>query len=714
MHIRGIFLCFFVVSLCSALAKKSKIAVLSTYPPTNCGIAEFTKNMITSLKHVGGPFVGIKVFSIAKEPHTRLPSKTPGISVQQFDLVKEKEKSTLLEIAKLINKKKFAYLFVQHEYGLLHDYNNYSVFLREIHPRTKIFIFIHTGWAYPDFHYRKVMQKIAVKSDYLVALGWKVKKSLEHFYGIPKEKILYFPHGVTISKIKRKKKDHEKVILLMSGIMRPSKGVSEALLALKHLKEENKLENIHLLIVGKDYNNQKMKKDFLAQAKKFSLFDRVKWIYGFHSIKKLTEYHKNADIFLTPFIVDVPTSGSVTFAMACGMPVISTPFGLSGELLEQNISIPEFTACSLKKDLKPGAVTYTKHGAIVPFNNVVSLANAIFRLSSDHTLRKSMGRRNKRKMMNLSWKKVSASMLHFLQKKKLLPPLLPDPYVIHTLKTRGKWNKKIVTLNGEHIAKVPNGAYSLYIDSYLSINALIRKNKISQLTVRAMSYAPIQRELQAEETFLYANARGDLLVPSNFELTKKLKKIQYITPNFAKIISVDINEKVRITTPNLIFTIDVENEEILLNFEEVSKFSSAKGLLGISSIKKFSGYHQNDSFPISTWKFNNWKQNMFSISAEETEKEFWMHKNIYGLPGTIKRNINSLSKTAKISFLSSQKDILSNSPDSNKIKEKILQYWCNPKIHLEISSANQLPSQKTHSLENYVILHLIQEGRKKQ
>ncbi|KAI5191511.1 hypothetical protein NEMIN01_1537 [Nematocida minor] len=705
-----------------AQEKALRLAVLSTYPPTNCGIAEFAKNMCAAiLSHKRN--IEIEIFSTDRKPHIGLPVKMKGTKVHTYEFVRETEVETLREIADRINEGNFDALLVQHELGLLHFYPNYETFLNRIRKETTTFVFVHTGNPYVSYNIREVIQRLAVSADYMVGLGWKVKYALVHCYGIPEHKVLYIPHGVQLAKLKKGKnkkslkivKNKDRTTFLMAGLMRAMKGIYNVLDAMKILKDRGTLGNGFLQIAGKDQEDGALKKHFMNKVREYGLSDKIKWDFGFHSLNKLTRYHLQADIFLAPFTVEVPTSGTISFALSAGMPVIATPFGLSGELLGLPVETPEYSAKSIKDDARGGYVSYTKYGAVVPYKDTVSLANAMEKFIKNKEMCKKMGEAAKKRMAKITWKKVSAVLIDFISKKKEPANMIPNMYKKHLLSSNAGWvGSYAVDLNDSPIGRVPDGAYNLYTDGYLVINALIKENKIVELGARTMVYKKGGRDCLGEETFLYASSHIHPPIRKNSLSEKVTENVQIFSGSDEKkpVLKLGHN-KVLIISPNILATVSMSKEgNVILKILKVSRFTMSKGLLGISILKRFSGFHQETKKKTEEWLIKNWSENVFSTSADSEEQDD-LKGSFYGLPYTMNRNLKRDISHYKEVYAAEYAYILRNTKEGAQIRKEVARQWPHRTIKIKMKSIPTKRSLRKDPLDKYVIKHLVSEGKNK-
>lgn len=691
-------------------AKKLRIAVVSTFPPVNCGIAEFTRNMSESIVEAANNQVEIHVYSTSKDPHRLPPYHSPGIFVKQVEYTQRGEKHVLAQMAAEINRSKYDVLIVQHEDGLMYNHKHFAPFLQLISPAIRTYVFIHSGLSYPDMSRRNEYKKLAAFSDGVVALGWKVKKALRHAYGIRDSKILYFPHGVTTVESRTKRaKDPSKFVVLMSGIMKKEKGTFVAVKALELLRKHGKLGNIQLRIVGRDNTGGRHHRAVTALVHKKGLAAHFHWECRFTSVEELTQEHQLADVFLAPFQGEVPTSGTLTFAMSCGLPVVATPFGMSGELLGLKTRVPEGSAGATSRSQKE-KISYTKYGVVVPHNSVIAVANALRALMVKPVMRSSMGASAKKKLDKITWKKVGRALYTYFRSGQLPKPLLPDPYKKKQYKSACHWTgAKIVDFDQEKAETPENGAYVLYTDPFLVINAEIENGKIASLAVRVYREQPIKRGVKYREAFVYASIKGLPRVLPGSSMTRRVgRRIQIVDPG--KILRAkQTGNTLLIKTPNVSFSVGPGvGRCINLKFHQDNRFGYARGLLGATLMKKYSFPNVTILRP-SAWELPQWDRAAFAGNPKTSVDS--RYKGVfYGAPLTRLTKIQQGKQVQKQYRLS---QLLAPGKEGGALRKSLFQHWGNPRVALRLLIKNTLPEKSLAdlSLEQYLVLDYISRRR---
>ncbi|OAG32507.1 hypothetical protein NEDG_02222 [Nematocida displodere] len=691
----------------SEATPKLKIAVVSTYPPTGCGIAEFTRNMAKSIVQASPENVEIHVYSTSKVPHTAAPALSPGVFVKRIRYTKKREAAALRRMAKEINNGGFDALLVQHEDGLMHNPDHFTSFLQLVSPKIKTYVFIHTGLPYPDMTRRNRYKKLAAYTDGIIALGWKVKKSLRHAYGISDTKVHYFPHGVTTAGGKPKK-NKNKFVVLMGGIMKKDKGTYVAIKALELLKKRRQLGNLVLEIVGKDNKNGQHYRAVMAQVRQKGLSAHIRWTFGFTSLKELTRRHLMADVFLAPFLGEVPTSGTLTFAMSCGLPVVATPFGMSGELLGLNPRVPEGSSGGTSRKEKE-MTSYTNYGAVVPYSSASAVADALHTLMTKPKMRREMGR-NAKKMINMiTWKKVGKSLHTYLVEKNTPPPLLPCPYQNVDYNSTCQWiGENICDFDKEKTTPPQDGAYVLYTDPFVAINGMVQKGKITRLAVRVYQENPTERGAKCNEAFVYASKKKLPIILPGSTMTKKLGgSIQIMDPGNV-LCKTEHKNGLEICTPNVTFLVSPNvGGWINLKFIRDNRFGYARGLLGMSLMKKYS-FPNVTILPHSAWELKDWFGSAFSGNPKTTTQSRYTGL-FYGAPKTPLKAIQQGNQTKEKYQLTK---LLASGKEGGALRKSFVQSLGNPDVSVHLRRGKTPPKKTlaTLSLEQYVVLDYVHDG----
>ncbi|KAI5172292.1 hypothetical protein NEFER03_1406 [Nematocida sp. LUAm3] len=566
-----------------------KLGLFTTYTPGTCGIATFTANMMRGFTQSNENIVPV-VFSIVKT--NPLPERDVlGVKVIDIECFHNKTiRYEFKKMIKAIKRHNLNGLVINHEYYLLGTYTFFEIlfdFLKDID--IPIYTIAHTPVSYPSAERKKHLCKIARLSTKILVMSWKAKHFLHHSYGLPKSKIVYFPHG--IHKIAASKRilralgiPNNRYIIYCDGIIHPEKGISRMVEALNVLKSKNQLGNILFLIAGQSRSPWYMRK-IVNLIERYQLQQHFLWIPRFLTDREMATLHKRANIYLTLFDEVIPTSGTLTYAMYSGDLIISTPYRYAIELL--GIDNDPKTGVNTKrlKNLitEKKAIGYS--GICVPFTNPESLASAVLTLKKDKNLRNRLRSNSKNRTSGYSWKNVSKQLAIFLR-TGVPPTVNKDPYVKTYLPSSCSWKKnRISTFSSTKIQNVESGMYLLYSDSFVAIYAKIILSHIKHISV-------VNRKKKTSlSTKKYK--RVYLELSKNVKLVKRKKNIFYIS------------------TPNIVFVIDTKDKKsISFNVLRENLHGNAKGVLGSTLRQKYD--LSKPSIP--NYKHFQIKQKIFPIS----------------------------------------------------------------------------------------------------
>jgi glycosyltransferase involved in cell wall biosynthesis len=233
---------------------------------------------------------------------------------------------------------------------------------------------------YKPFHHH--IEKAAYSnSNLVIAPSEFSKKTLCEAFGLLEERIKVVPHGVDVSRFAPTEKDSKGISLLFVGELEERKGIRYLIEAFGSII--NIHEDIELILVGKGTQELELKQ----LTRKLNLEKHIKfagYVDGWSN--EITDYYNSADIFVFPSLKE--GFGMVLVeAMACGLPVIST----------NTSAIPEVVGDA---------------GILVEPRNPRVLADAIIRLIEDIGLRKRLGKKGRRRVVEeFTWDIVTDKIL---------------------------------------------------------------------------------------------------------------------------------------------------------------------------------------------------------------------------------------------------------------------------------------------------------------
>ena len=167
------------------------IACLSTYPPRECGIATFSRDLIAAYNNLYLPQAEMRVVAMqAPGASLRYPKNLLGIIDQN------NPKSYLKAASKLNNNNHVKLVNIQHEFGIFGGvWGEYlELFLKELNK--PVVITLHTVLPNPEAVVLKRMATLENFASGVIVMTNRAKQILLSDYSFPEAGITVIPHGV--------------------------------------------------------------------------------------------------------------------------------------------------------------------------------------------------------------------------------------------------------------------------------------------------------------------------------------------------------------------------------------------------------------------------------------------------------------------------------------------------------------------------------------
>lgn len=316
-----------------------QVAYVSTFLPQKCGIATFTYNLRQNVQKARHDALNDTVVVI----------KDPSVSYKQDSFFKwsiEREKRRdYVKAAEAINASPVAVVSLQHEFGIFGgEAGNYILdFIR--HLKKPLVTTFHTVFNKPLPPYEPVQREIAARSDRIVVMNHKAVGYLMHSFAIPKDKIMYIPHGTPIPDLTERSafRDQlgwsQRAVVMTFGFISRNKGIEQIIRALPEVAR--KVPNVLYVIAGQTHPNirkqegETYRNELETMIDQLGMQDHVLMINQFLSDRDLVRYITASDLYVTPYPgLDQITSGTLAYAVGLGRPVLTTPYRHAQDLLK--------------------------------------------------------------------------------------------------------------------------------------------------------------------------------------------------------------------------------------------------------------------------------------------------------------------------------------------------------------------------------------------
>lgn len=516
---------------------KSWIVCLTTFPPRQCGIATFSTDLTNAINQIFELSVKSKIvaMNLTEVSHFLYSDKVI------FQISQPREEDYVNAANKLNQLKEVKIVSIQHEFGIFGGkYGSYLLlFMKKL--QKPIVTTFHAVLPAPDEKMRNIVQTIMKYSKGIIVMTHSSKEILKNDYGLDPDQIQVIPHGIhhvpyrTSEHAKSALNVSGKLILSTFGFLSPGKGVEYVIEALPKVVE--KFPNVRFLIAGVTHpvvleqEGENYRNFLTKKVHELGLNKYVSFYNTYFDVNKLLQFLEATDIYIsTSLNPNQAVSGTLSYALGSGRPIISTAFAQAKQDITKEV------------------------GILIDFKNPQAFTDAIIKLISDNELCLQMGKNAYFRTRHMTWENVAHSYMKYfsqfapeltmgqrklppiklehlvkltdnfgiIQFAKLTEPDLSSGYTLddnaraliaaalHYKKFRTKSALKLVStyLNFLYQVVKPDGYFNNYIDS----NHVIDK----QRNIRENSEDPSSRAL-------YALA----LVSITKEIPKRFRKQAY-------------------------------------------------------------------------------------------------------------------------------------------------------------------------------------------
>lgn len=369
-----------------ALNQLQKIVFVSTFPPTQCGIATFTEDIIQALSGIYGRSISCEIAEITFDgkSHTSSAFHLPSKDLNAYERVAHEINADA--DVKLVH--------IQHEFGLFGgEYGDYLFHFLEVIAKPIAYTF-HTIIPNPNSQLRSVVQLLCSYSEAIFVMTVKSKEILTADYGIDENRIAIVPHGTHLGDYeptelaKKKFGLEDRLILSTFGLLSQGKSIETGIKAM--VKIVQRFPNALYLILGKTHPNtiidgvDTYRNQLEQLVKAEGLEGNVQFINEYLKTTRLLEYLKATDVYLfTSKDPNQAVSGTFSYAMSCSCPIVAS-------------KIPHTNEC-LTDDM----------GILADIQNEDQFASAAIKLLDNQNLREQMGLNAFAKTTQTSWENTA-------------------------------------------------------------------------------------------------------------------------------------------------------------------------------------------------------------------------------------------------------------------------------------------------------------------
>lgn len=357
--------------------------IVSTFPPTSCGIATFSAALARGLV-AGGASVDV-VRCGARHPGDGRSGDGGLVTAAITDW----SRAGRADATRTLNASDV--VIVQHEYGLYPGADGDSILALMSDIDVPLMVVAHTVLTEPTPHQRDVLERVCALADAVVVMTKTARDRLFAGFDVVHSKVHLIPHGAATPQAAGPRQHRQPALtprLLTWGLLGPGKGIEWAIDALDSVSDLH--PRPEYVVAGathpkvREQHGEAYREMLIDRAARSGSADHVVFDDTYRDLPALIELIETADVVVLPYdSQDQVTSGVLVDAVALGRPVVSTAFPHAVELLAS------------------GA------GIVVPQRDPEALGQAIRSVLTDHALAASMAAEASRLAPSLSWSAVA-------------------------------------------------------------------------------------------------------------------------------------------------------------------------------------------------------------------------------------------------------------------------------------------------------------------
>jgi glycosyltransferase involved in cell wall biosynthesis len=361
-----------------SVARAPSFALLSTFPPTACGLATFSAALARGLQQIGVPHVGVVQCSDDTDiihDERVLAQLRPNDEVSMRDALRALNGHDVV--------------LLQHEYGIFGGDDGEQVLDLLDGLESSVITTLHTVPLSPSLRQRRILEEVTARSACAVTMTDTARRRLLSTYDVSPESVVTIPHGATLPH-SIAPTSAGSPLLLTWGLIGPGKGIEWVLDALALVATH--MTPPHYIVAGQTHpkvvarEGEQYRKMLQERARDLGIEQFVTFDSRYRSLPELMDLITDATCIVLPYdSMDQITSGVLVDAVAAGRPVIATAFPHAVELLAD------------------GA------GLVVPHRDPAALARAILRMATRPDLTRAMSIAAEQLAPRHSWPAVAAN-----------------------------------------------------------------------------------------------------------------------------------------------------------------------------------------------------------------------------------------------------------------------------------------------------------------
>jgi polysaccharide biosynthesis protein PslF len=310
----------------------ARFGFVSTFPPTQCGLATFASALRGALLHTG--LDEGRVVRLVDTPAPAPDEAGDGVVAQ----LAAGCPASLDQAVTQLNQ--CDVVIFQHEYGIYGGPDGDEILTLLDQVRVPSIVVLHTVLTDPTVRQREILEAVAAHADAVVTMTAAARDRLAAGYAVEQAKVSIIAHGAPARRAAAPgpAAGAGHPTILTWGLLGPGKGIEWGIEAMTRLRGLRPMP--HYVIAGQTHPKVALRqgdayRDRLReQVRRAQLGPWVRFDGRYRDAAALADLVQAADVVLLPYdSTEQVTSGVLIEAVAAGKPVVATRFPHARELL---------------------------------------------------------------------------------------------------------------------------------------------------------------------------------------------------------------------------------------------------------------------------------------------------------------------------------------------------------------------------------------------
>jgi glycosyltransferase involved in cell wall biosynthesis len=321
---------------------KRHIAMIGTFAPRKCGIATFTKDIVDKLAEFH-PEISVDIYALDDRANRQAYEGIAG-------LIDVTDRQAAMRAAREINASGVEAVWIQHEYGIYGG--NEGELICDLVDRlaAPIILTPHTVLGEPSPAQERILKHLVERSSRIMVMSRHSRDVLAGRYHAPHSILEIIEHGAPDRPFGRQDQFKELLglagrhVLTTFGLIGPGKGLETMIAAMPAVLRRHPdtvyriVGATHPQLVAKD--GEVYREGLWELASQLGVSQAIDWDNRFLDTEELLEQLEACDIYVTPYPgMQQSTSGTLSYAVALGKAVVSTPYLHARELLANGVGL---------------------------------------------------------------------------------------------------------------------------------------------------------------------------------------------------------------------------------------------------------------------------------------------------------------------------------------------------------------------------------------